>query len=61
MAVKADLDSGSTKIVVRVVALVASAIKIIEELIVLIRYKASKLKVFRVAVARKIGESVGRQ
>ena len=51
MAVKVNLSSGSTEMVVGVVILIASTIKIIEELIVFIRYKASKLEVFRVAVA----------
>ena len=42
MAVKANLGGGLTKIVVGVVVLVAGAIKIIEELVVFIGYKASK-------------------
>ena len=73
MAVKADLGSsltkivigvvvlitgGLTKIVVGVVALVASAIKIIEELIVFIGYKASKLEVFGVTIARRVRKSI---
>ena len=59
MVVKADLGSGLTKIVVEVVILITGAIKIIEELVVLVRYKASKLEVFGVAVARKIRERIG--
>ena len=61
VAIKANLGSSSTEIIIGVVTLVTNAIKIIEELIVLIRYKASKLKVFRVTIARKIGESVRQQ
>ena len=37
--------------VIGVVILITSAIKIIEELVIFIGYKASKLKVFGVAVA----------
>ena len=58
MAVKADLGSSSTKIVVEVVALITSTIKIIEELIVFMEYKASKLKVFRVTVTITITKRV---
>ena len=43
VAVKANLGSSSTKIIIGVVTLVADAIKIVEELIVFIGYKASKL------------------
>ena len=60
MAVEADLGSSLTEMVIEVVTLVASAIEIIEELIVFIGYKASKLEVFRVtiAVTKKVGKSV---
>ena len=58
MAVKADLSSGSTEMVVGVVVLVISAIEIVEELVVFIRYKASKLEVFGVAITRRVGKSV---
>ena len=58
MAVKANLGSGLTKIVVGVVILVAGAIKIVEELIVFIGYKASKLEVFRVAITRRVRKSI---
>ena len=50
MAVKVNLNSSSTEIVIGVVVLITSTIKIIGELIVFIKYKASKLEVFRVAV-----------
>ena len=60
VAVKANLSSGSTKIVIGVVALVTSAIKIIEELIVFIGYKASKLEVFRVIITIAITKRVGK-
>ena len=58
MAVKANLGSSLTKIVIGVVILIASAIKIIEELIVFIGYKASNLGVFRVTIARRVRKSV---
>ena len=60
MAVKADLGSGLTEIVIGVVALVTNAIKIVEELVVFIRYKVSKLKVFGVVVAvtKRVRKSV---
>ena len=58
MAVKANLGSGLTKIVIGVVTLIASAIKIIEELIVFIGYRASKLEVFRVTITRRVRKSV---
>ena len=58
MAVKANLGSSLTKIVIGVVILITSAIKIIEELIVFIGYKASKLEVFRVTVARRVRKSI---
>jgi hypothetical protein len=44
--------------VIGVVTFITSAIKIIKEFIVFIRYKASKLEVFGVAVAGKVGKSV---
>ena len=50
MAVKADLGNSLTKIIIGVVMLVTNTIKIMEELIIFIGYKASKLKVFRVAI-----------
>ena len=56
MAVEANLGSSSTKIVIGVVVLIISAIKIIEELIVFIGYKVSKLEVSKVAIT--IAESV---
>ena len=58
MAVKANLGSSLTKIVIGVVTLIAGAIKIIEELIVFIGYKASNLGVFRVTIARRVRKSV---
>ena len=45
------MGSSSTEIVVGVVVLVTNTIKIMEELVVFIRYKVSKLKVFGVTVA----------
>ena len=51
MAVKADLNSSSTEIVVGVVVLIASTIEIIKELVVFIGYKASELEIFGVVVA----------
>ena len=58
MAVKANLGSSLTKIVIGVVALIAGTIKIIEELIVFIGYKASKLEVFRVTITRRVRKSI---
>ena len=60
MAVKADLNSSSTEIVVGVVVFIINTIKIIEELIVFIGYKASKLEVFKVviAVTKRVKKSV---
>ena len=60
MAVKANLGSNSTEIVVGVVALITSTIKIVEELIVFIEYKVSKLEVFKVAVTitKRVGKSI---
>ena len=40
------------------VIFITSAIKIVEEFIIFVRYKASKLEVFGVAVAKKVGKSV---
>ena len=60
VAVKADLSSGLAKMVIEVVMFITSAIEIIEELIVFIGYKMSKLKIFRVTitVTRRGGKSV---
>ena len=58
MAVKTNLGSSLTKIVIGVVILITGAIKIIEELIVFIGYKASKLEVFRATITRKVGKSI---
>ena len=58
VAVKADLGSSSTKIVIGVVTFVTNTIKIIEELIVFIKYKASKLEIFRVTVTKRVGKSI---
>ena len=60
IAVEANLGGGLTKIVIGVVVFIISAIKIIEELIVFIGYKASKLEVFGVTVAftKKVRKSI---
>ena len=58
MAVKANLGGSLTKIVIGVVTLITSTIKIIEELIVFIGYKASKLEVFRVTITRRVRKSI---
>ena len=58
MAVKANLGSSLTEMVIEVIIFVANAIEIIEELIVFIRYKASELKVFGVIIAGKVRKSV---
>jgi hypothetical protein len=58
VAVKTNLGSSLTKIVIGVVALITGTIKIIEELIVFIGYKASKLEVFRVTITRRVRKSV---
>ncbi len=54
VAVEADLGGGLTKVVIGVIVLVISTIevryKVIEELIVFIQYKVSKLKVSRVII-----------
>ena len=60
VAVEADLGSSSTEMVVGVVILVASTIEIVEELVVFIGYKASKLEVFGVTVAVAIAKRVGK-
>ena len=52
------ITSGLTKMVIGVVTLITSAIKIIEELIVFIGYKASKLEVFGVTITRRVRKSV---
>ena len=51
MAVKANLGNNLTEIVVGVITLITNAIKIVEKLIVFIKYKVSKLEVFRVIIA----------
>ena len=56
--VVANIAGGLTEVVVGVVALVAGAIEIVEELIVFVGYKASELEVFGVTVAGKVGKSV---
>ena len=58
MAVKANLGSGLTEMVIGVVILIAGAIKIVEELVVFIGYKASKLEVFGVAITKRVRKSV---
>ena len=58
MAVKADLGSNLTEIVIGVVALIANTIKIVEELVVFIRYKASELKVFKIIITVTITKRV---
>ena len=58
VTVKANLGGGLTKMVVGVVVFVTGAIEIIKELVVFMGYKASKLKMFGVTVAEKVGKSV---
>ena len=60
MAVKANLGSNSTKIVVGVIVFIAGTIKIIKELIVFIRYKVFKLEVFGVTItiARRVRKGI---
>ena len=58
MAVKANLGSSSTKIVVGVIVFITGTIKIIKELIVFMGYKASKLEVFRVTITRRVRKSI---
>ena len=50
MAVEANLGSNSTEIVIGVIILITNAIKIVEELIVFIGYKAFELKVFKIII-----------
>ena len=50
MAVEANLGSNSTEIVIGVIILITNAIKIVEELIIFIGYKAFKLKVFKIII-----------
>ena len=60
VAVKANFNNSLTEIVIKVVTFVINTIEIIEELVVFIKYKASKLEVFGViiAVTKKIGKGV---
>jgi hypothetical protein len=58
VVVKANLGGGLAKIVVGVIIFITSVIKIMEELVVFIKYKASKLEVFRVAITGKVRKSV---
>jgi hypothetical protein len=58
VAVKADLGSNLTKIVVGVVVLITSAIEIVKKLVVFIGYKVSNLEVFRVAITKRVGINV---
>ena len=58
MAVKADLGGGLAEMVIGVIIFVTGAIEIVKELIMFIRYKASKLEVFKVAITGKVGKSI---
>ena len=58
MAVKANLGGSLIKIVIGVVIFITSAIKIVKKLIIFIRYKVSKLEVFRVTITGKIGKNI---
>ena len=58
VAVKANLGGSLTEMVIKVVIFIASAIKIVEELIIFIKYKASKLEVFGVVIAGKVRKSI---
>jgi hypothetical protein len=60
VAIKADLSSSSTEMVIGVVILITNTIKIMEELIVFIGYKASKLEVFGVTITitKRVGKSI---
>ena len=58
VTVEANLGGGLTEIVIGVIIFVINAIKIVKELIVFIRYKVSKLKVFGVTIAGKVGKSI---
>ena len=50
MAVEVNLGNNSTEIVIGVIILITNAIKIVEELIVFIGYKAFELKVFNIII-----------
>ena len=58
MVVKTDLGGSLAEMVIGVVIFIISAIKIIEELIVFIKYKASKLEIFRVTITGKVRKSI---
>ena len=60
VAVKADLGNSSTEIVIGVIVFVTNTIKIVKELIIFIKYKASKLEVFKVAITitKRVGKSI---
>ena len=58
VVVKTDLGGSLTEMIVEAVTLVTGAIKIVEELVVFVGYKASKSEVFGVTVAERVGESV---
>ena len=58
VAVKANLGSNLTKMVIGVIIFIISAIEIIKELIMFIRYKAFKLKIFGVVITGKVRKSV---
>ena len=58
MAVKTNLNSSLAKIVIKVVIFITNAIEIIEKLIIFIRYKASKLEIFRVTITGKVRKSI---
>ena len=60
VAIKANLSGGSTKMVIKVIALIISTIEIIEEFIIFIGYKASELEIFKVTIAitRRVGKSI---
>ena len=58
MAVKANLGNSLTKIVIGVITLITNTIKIVEEFIIFIKYKASKLEVFGVVIIKKVRKSI---
>ena len=60
VAVKANLGGSLTKMVIKVITLVTSAIEIIKELIIFIGYKTSKLEIFKVTVTviKRVRKSV---
>ena len=58
MVVKTNLGGSLAKIVIGVVIFIISAIKIVEELIVFIKYKVSELEVFGVIITGKVGKSI---